>query len=102
MWPGVDSKNPNFMKVGEHSFNTASPDGKFDYGAACASCHGEVKEFNRIPEKLKTIYHEMLHAYNNGSNLLCAIGIRTLIEGIVADKKIKGKGKLPNFLIFFK
>ncbi len=46
MWPGVDSKNPNFMKVGEHSFNTVSPDGKFDYGAACKSCHGEVKEFN--------------------------------------------------------
>jgi hypothetical protein len=46
MWPGLDAKNPNFMKVGEHSFNTASPDGKFEYGAPCQDCHGKVKDFN--------------------------------------------------------
>jgi hypothetical protein len=46
MWPGVDSKNPNHMKVGEHSFNTVTPDGKFDYGASCKECHGDVKDFN--------------------------------------------------------
>jgi len=47
MWAGItDAKDPNFMKVGDHSFNMVSPDGKFDYGAACKSCHGEVKDFN--------------------------------------------------------
>jgi hypothetical protein len=47
MWPTItDPKDPNYLKVGAHSFNTVSPDGKFDYGAACASCHGEVKDFN--------------------------------------------------------
>jgi hypothetical protein len=47
MWPGItDSKDPNYEKVGGHSFNTVSPDGKFDYGAACKMCHGEVKDFN--------------------------------------------------------
>jgi hypothetical protein len=47
MWPGIqDTKDPNIFKVGEHSFNTVSPDGTFDYGAACKSCHGDVKDFN--------------------------------------------------------
>ncbi len=41
-----DAKDPNYMKVGGHSFNTVSPDGKFDYGAACKSCHGDVTDFN--------------------------------------------------------
>jgi hypothetical protein len=41
-----DAKDANFMKVGDHSFNTVSPDGKFDYGVACKSCHGDVKDFN--------------------------------------------------------
>ncbi|MBI4787897.1 MAG: hypothetical protein HY782_12720 [Chloroflexi bacterium] len=41
-----DAKDPNMYKVGDHSFNAVSPDGTFDYGAACKSCHGEVKDFN--------------------------------------------------------
>ncbi len=41
-----DAKDPNYMQVGSHSFNTVSPDGKLDYGAACKSCHGDVKDFN--------------------------------------------------------
>jgi Cytochrome c554 and c-prime/Doubled CXXCH motif (Paired_CXXCH_1) len=47
MWPTItDAKDPNYLKVGAHSFNTVSPDGKFDYGAACKSCHGDVTDFN--------------------------------------------------------
>jgi hypothetical protein len=34
------------FKVGDHSFNTVTPDGKGMYGAACKSCHGEVEDFN--------------------------------------------------------
>jgi len=44
--PIGDAKDPNYMKVGGHSFNTVSPDGTFDYGASCKSCHGDVKDFN--------------------------------------------------------
>lgn len=51
MWPTIeDAKDPNWHAVGSHSFNTVSPDGKFDYTAACKSCHGEVKDFN-LPAK---------------------------------------------------
>ena len=33
-------------KVGGHSFNTVTPDGKIDYGASCKSCHGDINDFN--------------------------------------------------------
>ncbi|HEX9014963.1 MAG TPA: multiheme c-type cytochrome [Chloroflexota bacterium] len=46
MWPTPGAKDPNQNKVGEHSFNTVSPDGKFDYTAACQTCHPGVKDFN--------------------------------------------------------
>ncbi len=47
MWPTIeDAKDPNYHKVGSHSFNTVSPDGKFDYAAACKGCHADIKDFN--------------------------------------------------------
>ncbi len=46
----TDAKDPNYMKVGEHSFNTTSPDGKFENTAACKTCHGDVKDFD-LPAK---------------------------------------------------
>jgi len=46
-WPGItDKADPNYEKVGGHSFSTTSPDGKFDYTAACKSCHGDQKTFD--------------------------------------------------------
>ncbi len=49
------------------------------------------KSFKRLPNRLKTIYQEILRAYNNKLKMLCAIGIRALLEGICADKGIKGR-----------
>jgi predicted CxxxxCH...CXXCH cytochrome family protein len=47
MYPTIsDAKDPNYLKVGGHSFNTISPDGKFDYTAACQTCHAGMKDFN--------------------------------------------------------
>jgi mono/diheme cytochrome c family protein len=40
------ANDPLQYKVGGHSFNTVTPDGKTDYGASCKSCHGDVKDFN--------------------------------------------------------
>ncbi len=42
----TDAKDPQQYKVGGHSFNTVSPDGKLDYAASCKSCHGVVADFN--------------------------------------------------------
>jgi hypothetical protein len=49
------------------------------------------KNFQFIPIKLQNIYTETIQAYNNETFILCAVGIRAVIEGICADKGIKGK-----------
>lgn len=48
------------------------------------------KHFIQLPRKLDTIYRETIQAFNADLGILCAAGLRTLIEGICADKKIKG------------
>ena len=42
----ADPKDPNRFKVGDHSFNMVSPDGSFQYTAACQSCHQGIDTFN--------------------------------------------------------
>jgi len=46
-----------------------------------------------LPPKLKRIYKETINSYNNSCLLLCSAGIRSLIEGICADNKVKEKLK---------
>jgi hypothetical protein len=54
-------------------------------------CDVTGKRFKQLPEKLDTIYRETVQAFNSGLDVLCAAGLRTLIEGICDDKQIKGK-----------
>jgi hypothetical protein len=49
------------------------------------------KFFIKLPDKLNKIYRETIQAFNNNLNVLCAVGLRALIEGICDDKGIKGK-----------
>jgi len=51
----------------------------------------QTKKFNKLSEKLNNIYTEMLGAFNNNLHVLCALSIRSLIEGICADKRISGQ-----------
>jgi hypothetical protein len=44
--PITDQKDPNYEKVGGHSFNTVSPDGKFQYTGSCQACHQGLDSFN--------------------------------------------------------
>ncbi len=44
------ANDPLAMKVGGHSFNMVTPDGKLIYSASCKSCHGDVKTFD-MPAK---------------------------------------------------
>jgi hypothetical protein len=63
--------------------------------------HVGTKQFKQLPKKLAAIYVETLHAYNNNLPVLCAIGIRALLEGICADKGIAGSNlekKIENML----
>jgi len=51
----------------------------------------KYKPFIKLPKELRRIYKEIVQSYNNELNLLCAVGIRALIEGICDNKGIKGK-----------
>lgn len=49
------------------------------------------KVFRSIPGPLATIYTELIRAFNADLRLLCAAGLRALIEGICQDKGILGR-----------
>jgi hypothetical protein len=55
-----------------------------------SALHVEQKKFKQLPKQLDTIYRETLSAYNNKLHLLCAVGIRALLEGICANKGVGG------------
>ncbi len=52
------------------------------------------KEFSRLPPSVDRIYAEVLSTYNAQIPILCAGGIRAILEGICADKKVTG-GEVP-------
>jgi len=58
------------------------------------------KHFMSLPGKLTAIYHEVICAKNEGLGILCASGLRTLLEGVCSDKGIGGgdnlKAKIDN------
>ncbi|MGD0820979.1 MAG: DUF4145 domain-containing protein [Desulfomonilia bacterium] len=61
-----------------------------EYYPERTNLHVKEKYFVQLPKKLAVIYRETLRAYNNSLNVLCALGIRALLEGICADKGITG------------
>lgn len=53
--------------------------------------HIRPKSFLQLPDKLSIIYGETLQTYNARLFVLCAIGLRALLEGICADQRITGR-----------
>lgn len=53
--------------------------------------HAQLKQFHQLPATLDQIYREVLHSYNSALSVLCAVGVRTILEGICADQEIQGK-----------
>jgi uncharacterized protein DUF4145 len=51
------------------------------------------KGFRNLNPELTRLYREIIACFNNGSFLLCTVGLRALIEGICDDKGIDGKLK---------
>jgi Domain of unknown function (DUF4145) len=52
-----------------------------------------VKSFQSVPRQLRELYREIVISFNRDCHTLCAAGLRTLVEGICADKKV-AKGKV--------
>lgn len=53
--------------------------------------HHIRKSFLQLNAKLTQIYDEIIIAYNNESPILCATGLRALLEGVCDDKNIAGR-----------
>ncbi len=64
---------------------------EYSYHPARASEDLSQKVFRQLPKPLATIYREVVNAYNHRLHLLCAAGLRALIEGICQDKDISGR-----------
>jgi Domain of unknown function (DUF4145) len=47
------------------------------------------KFFIDLPINLDLIYREVVESFNSGSNILCSIGLRALLEGICVNKGIR-------------
>ncbi len=49
------------------------------------------KPYFKLKIALSDIYNEAITCYNGKAPILCAAGLRALLEGICQDKRIKGK-----------
>jgi len=50
-----------------------------------------AKHFRHLGEKLASIYREVIESFNSDLGILCAVGLRALLEGVCADKGVTGK-----------
>jgi hypothetical protein len=46
------------------------------------------KTYQRLPKNLRMLYQEVIASFNQDLSLLCAAGLRSLVEGICDDKGI--------------
>ncbi len=51
--------------------------------------HHKLKKYYRFPNNLETLYVEVVNAINKNSLLLCAAGLRALLEGLCENQGIK-------------
>jgi hypothetical protein len=59
--------------------------------------------YSKLKPKLSTLYEEAIKCYNQKALILCAVGLRGLLEGICQDKRIKGtnlKVKIEGLRVF--
>jgi hypothetical protein len=50
-----------------------------------------AKPYSKLKPKLAAIYKEALICYNGKALILCAAGLRALLEGVCQDKRVKGR-----------
>ncbi|MGO9528708.1 MAG: DUF4145 domain-containing protein [Verrucomicrobiia bacterium] len=50
-----------------------------------------VRNYANLPGTIANVYYETVFAHHHSLYLLCAFGLRSVIEAICADQKIAGK-----------
>jgi hypothetical protein len=63
----------------------------FSYHPARSQHELGVKHYTKLKSKLASLYAEAITCYNGKALILCAAGLRALLEGICQDKRIKGR-----------
>jgi hypothetical protein len=66
-------------------------DEEYTYFPACSRGGVTPKDYSKLKPKLEALYKEAITAYNHQAFILCAAGLRALIEGICQNKRIKGR-----------
>lgn len=49
------------------------------------------KPYSKLKSNLASIYKEAVTCYNHQAHILCAAGLRALLEGICQDKRVRGR-----------
>lgn len=61
------------------------------------SIRRKAKEFQKLPYNLQSVYEEAVKSFNNNQYILCAVGIRSILDGVCIDQKIdKGSVEYKN------
>ncbi len=53
--------------------------------------HWPSKRFRQLDQRLANIHREVVQSFNADLRILCAVGLRALLEGICADKGVIGR-----------
>lgn len=67
------------------------PECDYDYFPERSQNALAPKPYSKLEPALAAIYKEAITCYNAKALILCAAGLRALLEGICQDKKIKGR-----------
>ncbi len=53
--------------------------------------HLQEKLYEDLPKPIQSIYREVIRSFNAELHLLCAMGIRALLEGVCANLQVRGR-----------
>ncbi len=77
-------------------WNWDSEAGDFESNGATEKIYPErdagsitIKRFRGVPQNLREIYWETITSFNSDCLLLCAVGLRAIVEGVCVNKGIK-------------
>jgi hypothetical protein len=78
-----------FSEYAEHYPDGSGSDGTYEklYPESTKYCH-VLKKFEHLPYNLKSVYEEAVTSFNHHQNILCSVGIRSILDGICVDKNV--------------
>ena len=84
-------ENCSFRSVSSNSEET-DEDGPFEYESTfpkrSLNSHS-TKDYFNVPWNLRRVYRECIDCFNNGNLILCAGGVRALVEGLCNVHEVK-------------